>query len=287
MDRTIDALRICAKKVERRRVTCMRHVATEACRVAGNSADFVQRVRDEAGINLEIISAAEEARLAVVGCQSLISKSSRHALVFDIGGGSTELIWLRVRQDRSVEIKGWMSVPWGVVNLTETYSHDNADFVPGAYDRMKAEVHRHIAPFETQYGLRDCISAGNVQFLGTSGTVTTLASLQMELPQYSRDQVDGAWMPSADMVSLSQELAAMTFETRAALPCIGQDRARLVVAGCAILEAMLDLWPVQTLRVADRGIREGILRGLMENDLPVSVNIEKSRAAREPIMESH
>ncbi len=273
MDRTVEALKICAKKVARRRVTCMRHVATEACRVAGNTRAFVERVREEVGINLEVISAAEEARLAVIGCQSLISRSCRHALVFDIGGGSTELIWLKINQGRAVEINGWMSVPWGVVNLTERYGQGSLEFPAGTYEAMKAEVRRHIEPFEAQYQLSEALKMHKVQLLGTSGTVTTLASLQLDLPQYSRDKVDGAWMPSADMLALSQQLAAMSHADRAAKACIGDDRARLVVAGCAILEAMLELWPAPSLRVADRGIREGILRGLMENDMPVSVKV--------------
>lgn len=269
MDRTVEALRICATKVERRGVTCMRHVATEACRIASNSDAFMERIKAETGLNIEVISAAEEARLAVLGCQSLISPSNRNALVFDIGGGSTELIWVSVRPGAPVEIVGWMSIPWGVVNLTETYCSDGYDHSPANYQAMVAEIRKHLDPFEAEYQLSNVIHKKKVQLLGTSGTVTTLASLHMGLKSYIRDQVDGAWMNSPDMLALSQQIAAMSYEERAAQPCIGPDRAKLVVAGCAILEAILQVWTIRSLRVADRGIREGILRGLMETGRPV------------------
>jgi len=268
MDRTIEALKVCADKLVRRNVTCMRHVATEACRVAENSDEFVGRVKEETGINLDVITAGEEARLAVMGCQSLIAAGNQNALVFDIGGGSTELIWVRVRQGRASEIRGWMSIPWGVVNLSEKYGTPGGTLTADEYQEMVKTVCAHLKSFEDAHQISGIVEQRRTQLLGTSGTVTTLASLHLNLPRYIRDEVDGAWMKSTDVKALSREVAEMSFAERSAQPCIGSDRADLVVAGCAILDGILGMWEVPSLRVADRGIREGILRGLMETEAP-------------------
>jgi len=270
MDRTIDALKICSEKLARRGVTCMRHVATEACRVAENSDEFIGRVKQETGINLDIISAGEEARLAVMGCQSLIASGNRNALVFDIGGGSTELIWVNVHQGRANEMRGWMSIPWGVVNLSERHAASMADpdyVLPDTeYRDMVNTVKTHLEAFERAHQVSNVVGKRRTQFLGTSGTITTLASLHLELPRYIRDQVDGAWMKSKDIRNLSNKVAGMSYNQRTELPCIGTERADLIVAGCAILEAILGMWKVPSLRVADRGIREGILRSMMQTE---------------------
>ncbi len=266
MERTIAALKVCAEKIDRRNVTCMRHVATEACRVAENSAEFISRVKAETGLNLNIISAREEARLAVMGCQSLIAPGNKNALVFDIGGGSTELIWVKVHKNQRTDITGWMSIPWGVVNLSEKFTTSGAAVSPEAYETMIRTVKAHLIAFEDAHQIGSMIQRRGTQFLGTSGTVTTLASLHMKLPRYVRDKVDGAWMKSKDIHRLSRLVAQMSYEERVAKACIGAERADLVVAGCAILEAILGMWNVPRLRVADRGIREGILRGLMQVD---------------------
>ena len=268
MDRTIEALKVCAEKLARRNVTVMRHVATEACRVADNSEEFVARVKAETGINLDVITAGEEARLAVMGCQSLIAPGNHNALVFDIGGGSTELIWVRVKEGRASEIRGWMSIPWGVVNLSEKFGAPGSTLEKGQYQQMVSTVCGHLQSFEDAHLISDVVARRRTQLLGTSGTVTTLASLHLKLPRYIRDKVDGSWMKSGDIKNLSREVASMTHDERSAQPCIGAERADLVVAGCAILEGILGMWNVPSLRVADRGIREGILRGLMETEEP-------------------
>ena len=268
MERTIEALKVCAEKLARRNVNCMRHVATEACRIADNSDEFVARVKRETGINLDVISAGEEARLAVLGCQSLIAPEMKNVLVFDIGGGSTELIWVKCCKGRANEIHGWMSVPWGVVNLTEVYSGSQIQDSGQKYREMVDTIERQLRGFEDAHALSAVLGGHDTQFLGTSGTVTTLASLHLGLPRYIRDKVDGAWMKSGDISVLSRRVAEMSPHERAAEPCIGEERADLVVAGCAILEAILNMWPMPSLRVADRGIREGILRGLMQIDEP-------------------
>lgn len=280
MDRTIEALKVCAEKLARRNVTCMRHVATEACRIADNSDQFVERVRLETGINLDVISPGEEARLAVLGCQSLIASDKKNALVFDIGGGSTELIWVAVRPGRRNKIMGWMSVPWGVVNLTEEFSNNDGSISPDKYSEMMDAVGGHLAKFDEAHKLQSILKGRTSQFLGTSGTVTTVASLHLKLPKYVRDRVDGAWMRSEEVIALSRKIAEMTPEERADEPCIGEERSNLVVAGCAILEAILGRWDVPSLRVADRGIREGILRGLMQIDAPPKTPRRRSRRRR-------
>ena len=266
MDRAVAALSICADKLRRRHVALARSVATEACRKAVNGPDFIERVRRETGIVLDIITAEEEARLAVLGCHILLEPGDGPALIFDIGGGSTELV-LVDSSGPVPDILDWKSVPWGVVTLTESEQFDPND--PGAraaaYARMRRRVMDGFADFAAR--LPDMPNADR-RLLGTSGTVTTLASLHLDLPCYNRDAIDGLIVPSESMRSISTRLAEMSLDQRRDLPCIGKERADLVVAGCAILESILDIWPAVRLGVADRGIREGILRALMGRDAP-------------------
>ena len=268
MDRALSALHICADKLRRRRVYLARSVATEACRRAENGPEFIERVKRETGIALDIISAREEARLAVLGCHILLEQGDGPAMIFDIGGGSTELVLVEQGEAPLPRIVDWMSVPWGVVSLSETCGPEPADAAGRAarYAEMRRRVSESLAPFAVrieQHLARHDRPAAPLRLLGTSGTVTTLASLHLELPQYDRRAVDGLIVPAAAMRGISQRLAAMPIPGRRELACIGRERAELVVAGCAILETIMDLWPADRLGVADRGIREGILRSLM------------------------
>tara|TARA_R110000782_G_scaffold268047_2_gene364031 strand:+ start:7355 stop:8380 length:1026 start_codon:yes stop_codon:yes gene_type:complete len=262
--RAISALSICADKLRKRKVTLARSVATEACRRASNGAEFIARVKQETGIALDIISAQEEARLAVLGCHALLEPGDGPALIFDIGGGSTELV-LVDSSGSAPRIIDWLSAPWGVVSLTESepLSEGNADQRSAAYARMRARVTEAFAPFADR--LPD--GGGQKRLLGTSGTVTTLASVHLDLPKYDRQLIDGLIVPTDSMRSISQRLSSMSLEERRALPSIGAERADLVVAGCAILEGIIDIWPAARLGIADRGIREGILRCLMDQRL--------------------
>jgi exopolyphosphatase/guanosine-5'-triphosphate,3'-diphosphate pyrophosphatase len=264
MDRAVAALSVCAEKLRRRHVSLARSVATEACRRAVNGRHFVERVRQETGICLEIISPEEEARLAMLGCHRLLEPGDAPALIFDIGGGSTELILIDTDHDGTPKIKCWWSAPWGVVSLTESEGRDFADTAErlAAYGRMKERVRHAFRRFAELLPPRE----GNIRLLGTSGTVTTLASVHLALPSYDRRAVDGLMMPADSMRAVNRMLSGMSFAERAELPCIGAERADLVVAGCAILEAIMDIWPAEILGVADRGIREGILRSLMARD---------------------
>ncbi|WP_422785792.1 Ppx/GppA phosphatase family protein [Rhizorhabdus argentea] len=263
MDRAVSALSVCADKLRRRRVSLVRSVATEACRRATNGREFVQRVYRETGIALEIITPEQEARLAVLGCHALLEPGEGSALVFDIGGGSTELILIDA-DNSPPRVIDWFSAPWGVVSLSETEPHvgEDRNGLLASYARMRARVAQSFADFAAKL----VPGANPGRLLGTSGTVTTLASVHLDLPSYDRRQIDGLIVPVPAMREISARLAGMTVAERAELPCIGQERADLVVAGCAILDAILDIWPSQRLGVADRGIREGILRSLMARD---------------------
>ena len=223
-------------------------------------------MRQETGIALDIISAQEEARLAVLGCHILLEQGDGPAVIFDIGGGSTELVLLE-KGGAVPRIVDWLSVPWGVVSLTDTVRKSHGQEAPRAdrYAEMRRVVSESFAPFAERIAV--AAQHSDIRLLGTSGTVTTLASLHLELPHYDRKAVDGLIVPSDSMREISTRLATMSRDERSDLPCIGQDRSELVVAGCAILESILDIWPAEKLGVADRGIREGILRSLMADEL--------------------
>jgi exopolyphosphatase / guanosine-5'-triphosphate,3'-diphosphate pyrophosphatase len=214
---------------------------------------------------LDIIAAEEEARLAVLGCHILLEAGEGPAMVFDIGGGSTELVLIEQRGNAVPLIMDWKSVPWGVVSLTETCGNDESS--PAARAARYARMRRLVADSFAPFAARVAGAAGdNPRLLGTSGTVTTLASVHLGLSQYDRRAVDGLVVDSAAMRAISASLSQQSPAERRALPCIGHERADLVVAGCAILETILDIWPARRLGVADRGIREGILRGLITAD---------------------
>ena len=263
MDRAVGALSVCADKLRRRNVSLSRSVATEACRRAANGDEFAERVRTETGIALDIIEPQEEARLAVLGCHKLLEPGDGPALIFDIGGGSTELVLID-QDDGATKIRAWWSAPWGVVSLTESEGREaleGPDRIK-AYKRMRERARRSFANFATMLPEE----REGIRLLGTSGTVTTLASVHLALPSYDRRAVDGLHVPIEAMQKISATIAAMDYEERSSLPCIGNERADLVVAGCAILEAIIEIWPAKNLGVADRGIREGILRSLMARD---------------------
>lgn len=264
--RTVDALSVCAAKVSNHHVTRRRFVATEACRRASNCGDFMSQVYDVTGLELEVIPTHEEARLAVAGCAPLLDPHRRHALVFDIGGGSTEISWVDVAPGRGGSVRTWIrgvvSLPFGVVSLTDRYRHRAA--TRPVYDEMVELVAAEFRDFDRAMNIGRRIARGEVQMLGSSGTVTTLAGIRAELPRYERSLVDGTYLDFSDIDRICGDLVAMTAAERAAQPCIGAGRSDLMIAGCAILEAICSIWQVGRLRVADRGVREGILAGLWD-----------------------
>ena len=277
MARTMEALKICSEKMARRGVGRSRLIATEACRVARNAPEFIEAVRRETGLNIEVIGRETEARLAVAGCASLIDRSCDWVLVFDIGGGSSELIWLDLRRLRAGKrqtlsdrirvqsaIVAWTSLPVGVVTLAEDFGGRHVD--EAVFETMVRHVLSRLEPFEKRHRIGQSVARGKTHLLGTSGTVTTLAGVNLGLESYSRSKVDGCWLSADEVRVVSAQLLSMSFDARSQQPCIGPDRADLVLGGCAILEAMLRLWPCTRLRVADRGLREGILASLMAED---------------------
>ncbi|NJM91844.1 MAG: Ppx/GppA family phosphatase [Rhodospirillaceae bacterium] len=272
MDRTIEALKVCSAKIQRRSVSLVRSVATRPAARA-NGLEFLERTRAETGVDLEIITTSEEAKLAFSGCMPLLDRARPYAIVFDIGGGSTELGWIHLEHGRHPRIIAWHSIPLGVVTLTERFGAEAAPDESAAefYERMVAEVQDNLAPFAQAIGAHRLIARSQVQLLGTSGTVTTLSGIQMGLPRYDRSVVDGSFLEFGDVERISKRLSEQNCGERATNPCIGSERSDLVVSGCAVLSAICRQWPIGRLRVADRGVREGILMSLMTGTAPDNV----------------
>jgi exopolyphosphatase/guanosine-5'-triphosphate,3'-diphosphate pyrophosphatase len=267
--RAISALSVCRDKIELRDAQRLRLIATEACRAASNSDAFLAQVARDTGITLEIIDRETEAALAVVGCSPLLDPKGRGAILFDIGGGSSELV--RIERDPAVPnakplIKAWMSIPLGVVTLAEMFGGTHV--TKESYAQMVKEVAQHVAPFAAENGG----DLDGMHLLGTSGTVTTLAGVHLGLPRYDRRRIDGVWMSDAELDGTIAKLLSMSFQERAANHCVGPERADLVLAGCAILDAIRHVFPLPRLRVADRGLREGMLVEMMREDGAIRVS---------------
>ncbi|SEN97913.1 exopolyphosphatase / guanosine-5'-triphosphate,3'-diphosphate pyrophosphatase [Pseudorhodobacter antarcticus] len=282
MIRTIQALRICQKKLEKYRVKRMRLVATEACRRAKNSRDFLRQVRKESGIQLEIIGPEEEARLAVISCAPLVNVTTEQLLIVDIGGGSTELVWIDLTgvepADRpraimrlhagfspvgagQARVVDWISVPLGVATLKDQFSDVEDD--AARFALMSWFFEENLASF-APYNLDN--ARDGFQIIGTSGTVTTVAASFLGLKRYDRAKVDGLRMSSDQIDTVIREYLALGPEGRRTDPRIGRDRHSLIMSGAAILQALMRVWPTDRLSVADRGLREGLLYAQMSAD---------------------
>jgi exopolyphosphatase/guanosine-5'-triphosphate,3'-diphosphate pyrophosphatase len=261
IERTIAALKICAQHIRDKGAVRVRAIATEACRRASNASLLLARARDEAGIELSIISTEEEARLAAVGCAPLIDHEAEGGLIFDIGGGSTEVIWMRRDASGMAHVVASASEPAGVVTLFDEWGDRPTDRT--GYAAMRAEVIERFRPIRAAMDRQAAFDPVTHHLLGTSGTVTTLAGISLGLARYSRAQVDASWHRCEDILRVIAQLVDLDLKGRAAVGCVGRDRADLIVPGCAIFAAILELWPCAQLRVADRGLREGILRELI------------------------
>ncbi|APH74716.1 exopolyphosphatase [Aquibium oceanicum] len=268
MHRAVEALKNCAEKLASRDIRKARLIATEACRSAENGAEFLARVTENTGLVLEVIDRETEARLAVSGCGSLVEGDTEGVVLFDIGGGSSEIALIDISARRTGRladhIVSWTSLPVGVVSLSERFGGRHV--TPEIFAAMVEDVAGMLDAFEGREKLGEIARSERFHLLGTSGTVTTLAGIFLELPRYDRRRVDGLWMDAGDVDRMVSNLVGWEFDQRVANPCIGPDRADLVLAGCAILEAIRKVWPSQRLRVADRGLREGILAELMAED---------------------
>jgi exopolyphosphatase/guanosine-5'-triphosphate,3'-diphosphate pyrophosphatase len=266
MDRAYEALVLCGERVAKKGIDAGRlmAVATQACRQAHNGEAFIERVRLGTGLKLRIIDPVEEARLAVEGCLNLFDNSAEAVLVVDVGGGSTELSWLRRQGRENFVLDGWMSAPVGVVTLAERHPEPGAG-LDDWYEAMVADMGRAIAAAPVSADLREIFTGGRGHMIGTSGAITSLAGIHLGLRRYQRNLVDGLWMTSGDCERAAEKLMAMGPAGRAAESCIGPDRADLVLAGAAIMEAVQRAWPSERVRVADRGLREGLLLQQMRN----------------------
>ncbi|PHR57967.1 MAG: exopolyphosphatase [Robiginitomaculum sp.] len=270
MDAAVKAIAVCAHKMKAKSVKRWRCIATQACRAASNGEEFMARVKRETGLTFETISPRVEARLSVMGCVNIIDHNKDVALVIDIGGGSTELSWVDVRRLKSESgarlhrppISAWASLPIGVVNLSELYP-ENPDDLAGWYDEMKACVLKHIQEQGCEKRFVNTFKEGRGHLVGTSGTITSLASVYLKLPYYQRNKIDGIWMETDNLINTARHLSSISLSERQKEPCIGEDRATMLVAGCAIVDVITELWPTEKTRVADRGLREGMLMGLM------------------------
>jgi exopolyphosphatase / guanosine-5'-triphosphate,3'-diphosphate pyrophosphatase len=272
MDRALSALKVSAEKVRRRRVGKLKAIATQACRSAENGAEFVARVAAETGLQLQIISPREEAQLSVAGCLNLLDRNTDAALVVDVGGGSTELSWVDLSGELDTDvarfsagrlpIKAWLSIPIGVVTLAERFP-EGEQATDAWFRAMVETVKAELAAFRRADPMRPLFDAGRAHLIGTSGAITSLAGMHLGLQRYDRSRVDGIWMNRDQCEEAARSLLALTPSERARQPCIGPDRADLVLAGAAILQAVQELWPCTRVRVADRGLREGILMSLI------------------------
>jgi exopolyphosphatase/guanosine-5'-triphosphate,3'-diphosphate pyrophosphatase len=267
IERTIAALAVCRDKIRARGVARARLIATEACRAAANGAEFLSEVHERLGIDLEIVDRETEARLAVVGCGALIDREAKSTVLFDIGGGSSEVVWLAGGGADASDFDGrgvraWESLRLGVVTLAERFGGVDVD--AAIFKAMVGFVAEQLAPFAAR--VESETRCERFHLLGTSGTVTTIAGVHLDLPRYDRRHVDGLWMNRAAIDETIARLRAMSYADRVANPCIGRERADLVLAGCAILEAIRLSFPAERLRIADRGLREGILTQLMSAD---------------------
>ena len=260
--RTVAALKVCAGVInEYAPIYRSRFVATAACRRAKNCSEFVELVKRETGLNLEIISSKEESRLAVVGCIPLLNRSIKRTLVFDIGGGSTEISLARITNSGKTFIEGFVSLPYGVVTISEAFP--SQDMTALAYDTIIERTHKILQEFEDKYQITEAIRNQEIQVIGTSGTVTVLGAVHLNLTRYNRSAVDGISITRQDIDRTIAKIKRLGDEGRKRHPCIGAQKADLTMAGCAIIEGLCSFWPIEEITVADRGIREGILLDLM------------------------
>ncbi len=272
MRRTVKALGACKQKLSRYGIAKYRFVATEACRRASNAEVFLTRVRDELGLNIDVISNEEEARLAFLGCSSLLARETRWALAFDIGGGSTEFMWVKIDPEQPLAshkrhlIQDWLSLPYGVMNMSEQFG--GPAFTEMYFEEIAAKIAGLLSPMEQNNQIAAKIWKENVQMLSTSGTVTTLAAIHLNLPHYDRSKIDGIKLSISDIRGATQTLIRMSPAQRAAHPCIGSSRTDFILSGCAIFEAIARTFPIDKITIADRGVREGIIVSLMREVLP-------------------
>ena len=279
MRRTVAALKVCRGVInEYAPIVNSRFVATAACRRAKNCEQFLEMVKKEAGINLEIISSKEESRLAVVGCVPLLNRNIKRMLVFDIGGGSTEISLARITDTGKTFIEGFVSLPYGVVTISEAFPKQ--DMTTLAYNTIIERTQNILKEFDEKFGIYEGIKNQEIQVIGTSGTVTVLGAVHLNLPRYNRSAVDGISISGPDIEKVINKIKNIGDEGRRKHPCIGPLKSDLTISGCAIIESLLTFWPISEITVADRGIREGMLLDMMHNERHQRFNRKPKRRHR-------
>ncbi|MFI3241041.1 MAG: Ppx/GppA phosphatase family protein [Alphaproteobacteria bacterium] len=274
--RTVNALKVCSGVInEYAPIKNCRYVATAACRRAKNHESFVKQVKKETGLDLEIISTKEEARLAVVGCLPLLNRHIKRALVFDIGGGSTEISLARITNSGKTFIEGFVSLPYGVVTISEALP--GRDMTPLAYDSIIQRTHGILSEFEEQHNITEAIRNQEIQVIGTSGTVTVLGAVHLNLPRYNRLAVDGLSVAMKDLNKTIDKIKRIGEDGRKRHACIGPQKADLTMAGCSVIEGITSFWPISEISIADRGIREGILLDMMHKNKPHKHRYNKNK----------
>jgi len=271
MERTIDALQACRRKLDKHDVDDFRFVATEACRKATNGAAFIERIARETDIHIDVINTEEEAKLAMFGCYSLLNADAKYALAFDIGGGSTEVMWVEIAPPSNPQspftfepkIKDWISIPYGVMNVSEQMG--SPGYAELYFDDIVSRIERELVAFNEKHSISDMVSSNDavVQLVSTSGTATTLAAIHQDLPRYERSKIDGISLGNDKIHGTIDDLLRMRPSERFAHPCIGVNRSDYILAGCAIFKAITTLWPFPETTIADRGVREGIIMSCM------------------------
>lgn len=265
IDRSLKALAVCVRKAQHHQASRLRAITTEACRRARNGDELIRRARDELGLSLEVISPKEEALLALTGCSGVLTPHIPYGIAFDIGGGSTEVMWVKVGPlIGSFELVDWVSLPFGVVTLSDVYGSYGTS--PSLYAMVREKIARILSAFDLKNGISQRMKQQNVQMIGTSGTITTLSAVSLGLQYYDRHKIDGISVRSRDIRRIAQSILHMHAKDRNLHPCIGVGRSDLVVTGSSILEGILDAFPVPWIRVADRGVREGILMQMFQEE---------------------
>ncbi|MES0370726.1 MAG: Ppx/GppA phosphatase family protein [Mariprofundaceae bacterium] len=252
MERTLQALQLFKSVIDHHQVASeqLRATATAAVREAKNGTLFQQQAEKKTGIHLSIIDGEEEAKLSLLGASSVLhEETSSDMLLFDIGGGSTEF----VRSKNSSAIDA-ISCKLGVVRLVEAHLHSDPPSTED-YLTMKKAAHDHLEMVAEHW--RKISGSAPKSLVGTAGTVTTLAAVQMNLVPYDPEQVNNHQISHENFISLRNHLLNLNHEQRQNIPAIEPGRADLIIAGLAIIEAIMEKWGYKSLITVDAGLLEG------------------------------
>ena len=246
IEKTIEIFKIISQKLKYYNVLSYRCVATEACRQSINSDELVKRIHERTNIEIEIIPSKEEARLCLKSCLNHNVNLNDFNLVFDIGGGSTEIIIFdSIYSNKDFD---FLSIPIGVINFSEKVSLFKTEKVLGQLEKQmmffskKKKIHNEP-----------------ISIIGSCGTVTTLCAIHLKLNYYQKSLVDNTLLEIEDLKQTCNFVKRLSSEEKEKHPCIGPQRINLLDNGILILEKILESWPVKRILVSDRGLREGII----------------------------